>query len=286
MDISNAKRQVAEINALKGSERYAHAIEVTTPALFQRLEKATAVTNGVGALPVKKCISIKVHCRELNIGELEDLVLHLDLPLDYPSESICRVSNVTDNRGDDIGIRDAIDEKVTTYLRSFPGCECVELILDWLSDNRSTCLHPPSNDGGIVGNSHADTAGKMECYVIRYNHLLEGPEHKKEKAMVDAAKKMKLQGGLLWGTPGIVVVVPPSTAEDAREYASDCRDIGKRPDGNGEVVYLDPSDLEKAGLGGLAQQKRGGKLQSMDTATLRSACGGDEDLLRIVLGVK
>ena len=59
----------------------------------------------------------------------------------------------------------------------------------------------------------------------------------------------------------------------------------KRPDGV-EVMHFPERGVEEAGLGGLAQQKRGGKLQSLDTAMLRTACGGDEDLLRSVLGVK
>ena len=62
-------------------------------------------------------------------------------------------------------------------------------------------------------------------------------------------------------------------------------EIGKRPDGV-ESFYLQKDALEEVGLGGLAQQKRGGKLKDMDTATLRAACGGDEELLRNVLGVK
>lgn len=164
---------------------------------------------------------------------------------------------------------------IQKYLESFVGFECVELVLEWVHDNKDTCCKE---------NKPSDKEGKIECYVLRYNHLLSGPEHKKEKAMIDTAKKMKLQGGLLWGTPGVVVVVPPSTEEDAREYASDCRSIGKRADGV-ESVWLPVSGVEEGGLGGLAQMKRGGKLQEMDTGILRGVCGGDEDLLRLVLKV-
>mmetsp|Transcript_16829 Transcript_16829/g.19388 ORF Transcript_16829/g.19388 Transcript_16829/m.19388 type:complete len:102 (+) Transcript_16829:1-306(+) len=101
---------------------------------------------------------------------------------------------------------------------------------------------------------------------------------------MDTAKKSKLQGGLLWGTPGIVVIVPPSTYEDAKEYASDCRTIGKRP-GGVEEIRLPTEGITDAGLGGLAQQKRGGRLKELDTAELRKACGNDEDLLRSILGL-
>mmetsp|Transcript_44 Transcript_44/g.90 ORF Transcript_44/g.90 Transcript_44/m.90 type:complete len:278 (+) Transcript_44:124-957(+) len=277
MDLSDARRQVAEINALQLQTKYTDAIEITTPALFNRLEKAVVGSNSNGTLPVKKCISFEIKCRELDIDELSGLVLEIEFPLDYPSRSTCHVKAIQNGN-----VNGDASAKITTYLESFLGCESLELIIDWLADNKTTCLL--SNDNNNNNNNNS-MVGKVECYILRYNHLLSGPEHKKEKAMVDTAKKSKLQGGLLWGTPGIVVVVPPSTEEDAKEYASDSRDIGKRPDGV-EAMHLSERALEEAGLGGLAQQKRGGKLQNMDTALLRTACGGDEDLLRSVLGVK
>eukprot|EP00571_Detonula_confervacea_P005077 CAMPEP_0172326092 /NCGR_PEP_ID=MMETSP1058-20130122/55591_1 /TAXON_ID=83371 /ORGANISM="Detonula confervacea, Strain CCMP 353" /LENGTH=276 /DNA_ID=CAMNT_0013042797 /DNA_START=75 /DNA_END=905 /DNA_ORIENTATION=+ len=276
MDLSDARRQVTEINAFQAQSKYAHAIEITTPALFNRLEKSVggSTSSSNQHLPVKKCLSLKIKCRELDdLDELSGLILEIEFPLDYPSGSTCQIHAI--NNGANAA---GVGTKITTYLESFVGCECLELVLDWLSDNNSTCLQC-NNDAS------SDTPGMVECYILRYNHLLAGPEHKKEKAMVDTAKKSKLQGGLLWGTPGIVVVVPPSTEEDAKEYAVDSREIGKRPDGV-ESMHLPESGMEEAGLGGLAQQKRGGRLKDLDTATLRIACGGDEDLLRSVLGIR
>ena len=289
MDISDARRQVAEINGLQSQPKYSHAIEITAPALFSRLEKAVGGSSSSSStnnqtLPVKKCLSLKINCHELDDlnGELKGLVLEIEFPFDYPSTSCCQIIKAINN-GE---INTDASAKITAYLQPMIGCECLELIIDWLIDNKSTCLSSCCNDGCGDGNSsNDDTTGKVECYILRYNHLLSGSEHKKEKAMVDVAKKSKLQGGLLWGTPGIVVVVPPSTEDDAKEYAVDSREIGKRPDGV-EIMHLSSNALEEAGLGGLAQQKRGNKLKDMDTATLRMACGGDEELLRSVLGVK
>ncbi|KAL7552545.1 hypothetical protein ACHAWF_015787, partial [Thalassiosira exigua] len=248
------------------------------PALFDRLERAVGngSTGSAGQiLPVRKRLSIRIRCCELNIDELRALVLEVEFPLEYPSGSACSLRAVNCNGGPPHG---DVSARLLAYVESFSGCECLELILDWISENKSICLSTNESASN-------ETAGRAECFVLRYNHLLSGPEHKKEKAMLDAAKKSKLQGGLLWGTPGVVVVVPPSTEEDAREYAAETREIGKRPDGV-ESLHLPEKGLEEAGLGGLAQQKRGGKLQSMDTATLRIACGGDEPLLRTVLGVR
>ena len=192
MDISDARRQVAEINALQIQPKYAHALKITTPALFDRLEKA--VGNGSSSnqtLPVKKCLSLKIHCHELDLDELSGLVLEIELPFDYPSGSTCRVLHAINKTGENVS---DVGAKIATYLQSFLGCECLELILEWLSDNRSTCLSSSSRNAS----DDSAPAGMVECYILRYNHLLSGPEHKKEKAMVDAAKKTKLQGGLLW----------------------------------------------------------------------------------------
>lgn len=272
MEQANARRQVEEITALLQHGRFEHAIRITTPALLQRLEKCcTAAACSVGdkqALPVKKCLAFDIVCHELDM-ELDGLVLQVELPLDYPSNSICRVGSTYKGSFCDVG------ERISAFLQSFTGCECLETIFDWLSENRGT-LSFSNSDG---------REGMAECWVLRFNHLLQGPEHKKEKSMVDVARKSKLQGGLLWGTPGIVVIVSPSTEEDARDYSSDCRDIGKRADGV-EAIFLPERGLEQAGLGGLAQQKRGGKIKDMDTATLRTACGGDESLLKQVLNVR
>ena len=178
---------MSEINTLRSQPKYRHAIEITTPALFHRLETTVGHERG-GTLPVKKCLTIRVRCRELDLDldALAGVVLEITLPSEYPSGATCTVLAL--NNGEPV---DGMSTAMATYLESFSGCECIELVLEWLFDNKNTCLlsaNPATNA----------TEGKVECYVLRYNHLLAGPEHKKEKAMVDAAKKAKLQGGLLW----------------------------------------------------------------------------------------
>mmetsp|Transcript_74 Transcript_74/g.110 ORF Transcript_74/g.110 Transcript_74/m.110 type:complete len:302 (-) Transcript_74:229-1134(-) len=301
MEPSNAVRQVEEILTLK-DQYYKDAIEIKTPQLFNRLSRVGPKSVGRGGatlLEVKKCLSFYISCGTLYPDELDDLLLEFTFPLDYPSESTCNVralsakavqnsSDSNENEG-----YESCTRQIEQYLKSFCGYECVELTLDWVAQNKNTCLlddnsskrNDHSVEGGSSDNAGDDRLGKVKCYVLRYNHLLEGPEHKKEKAMIDAAKKARLQGGLLWGTPGVVVVVPPTTEDDAKEYASECRTIGKRADGV-EEIWLPQVGIDEAGLGGLAQQKRGGKLQELNTVGLRSACGGDEDLLRSVLGVR
>jgi len=281
MDVSNAVRQVEEILNFK-DQWYGDAIEVKTPALFQRLQKVRS--SAKNQLEVKKCLAFNVKCAILYPDELPNLLLAFEFPIDYPSENRCRVRAlyVSDPQLEYKSCTAAIER----YLDAFYGCECVESVMDWLSKNNDSCLNETEseNDIGAEISTDNDRYGKVQCYILRYNHLLSGPEHKKEKSMLSAAKKSKLQGGLLWGTPGVVVIVPPSTQDDSKEYALECRILGKRPDGVDEI-WLPLAGIEEAGLGGLAQQKRGGKMQELDTAALRTTCGEDEDLLRAVLGL-
>lgn len=290
MDPSNAVRQVEEILTLK-DQYYKDVIEMKTPQLFNRLSRISGTHTHNQLIEVKKCLSFTISYAKLHPDELNNVMLEFTFPLDYPSDSTCcvRVFNGHEHEQE----YESCTLRIQEYLKSFCGYECVELTLDWIAQNKDTCLLDNTNDDSNNskkqtedGSNERDRDVKVKCYVLRYNHLLEGAEHKKEKAMLTTAKKAKLQGGLLWGTPGIVIIVPPSTEDDAKEYASECRNIGKRvADGGAEEISLPLCGIEEAGLGGLAQQKRGGKLQGLDTAALRSACGGDEDLLRLVLGV-
>lgn len=279
MEVLDAQRQIEEILTLK-EQWHGDTIEVKTPALFSRLQKVTNSSVKTGRFEVKKCLMIHVKCWHIYPEELKDLLLEIEFPHEYPSETTCRLRAL---HASDLHLEyKSCTKTITNYVESMCGFECVESVMDWISENKDSCLieNENGNDSSLTGN---DREGKVQCFILRYNHLLSGREHKKEKSMLDAAKKSKLQGGLLWGTPGVVIVVPPSTFEDANEYASDCRTIGKRPDGV-EEVWLRLDCAEEAGLGGLAQQKRGGKLRELDTATLRIACD-DENVLRMVLGV-
>lgn len=280
MDVSDAIRQVQEISNLQ-DQWFAKdgAITIKTPALFSRLQTLdtlSSITSKV--VEVKKQLAFDIDCSILHSEELSDLILQVQFPLDYPSATACQVRAISASSSS--VEYTACSTAIDAYLQAFRGCECIEMLLDWISDHKYSCLKKKNaEEGGSKKNE-----GRVQCFILKYNHLLSGPEHKKEKAMLVAAKKSKLQGALLWGTPGIVIVVPPSIEEDAKEYASECRTIGKRAEGPNEL-WLPQSGLDEAGMGGLAQQKRGGKIQELDIAGLRCGCGGDESLLKQVLGV-
>lgn len=275
MEASDAARQVDELINLQ-EQWFAKdgGLQIKTPALFSRLQKSVGSSSN-GTLSVRKKLLFEIDCRILHPESLSDLTLQIEFPFNYPSSSTCKVLAIKSSNGDEY---QECSSAISKYLDTFCGCECIEMLLDWIDENKSTCLLERNTHSSIIPED------MVPCYVLRYNHLLSGPEHKKEKAMISVAKKANLQGGLLWGTPGIVVIVPPSSEEDAKDYASECRVIGKRAEGP-NLVWMPMTGIDEAGMGGLAQQKRGDRLQELDTAGLRCACGGNEDLLKEILGV-
>jgi hypothetical protein len=284
MNVTNARRQVNEIQSLQNSW-YGHAIKVTTPGLYNKLQKLLSNTSASskGTIKVKKNLAFQFDCTIVHPEDLPDVVIEFTYPCSYPENQLCTV-NVINSRTSEPYT--SCTTLVNTYLQSFLGSESVQIVLEWLSENKKTCLLEVSNgeSNGETKQNSSPKNGQVECYVLRYNHLLSGSEHKKEKQMIDVAKKSRLQGGILWGTPGIVVIVPESTEEDAKEYASECRAIGKRADGV-EIFWFSKDEIDAVGMGGIAQKKRGNKLLELTTSSLRIVCGGVEEVLRQVLGV-
>ena len=273
MNYSNATRQVEELQAQQ-QKWWAHALHINTPTLYNRLQQAISSHSASSkkVLKVKKPLSFSINCNILHPNTLATLVLEFTFPSNYPEETVCVVkatSTATPQQS-----CEQCTSAINAYLaQSFVGCECIDVVMEWIAEHNTTCLSPGTGD-----TTQEDT---VECYVLRYNHLLQGAEHKKEKNMVDCAKKDRLKGGILWGTPGIVVIVPPSNEEDAKEYASSCRTLGKRPDGV-EAVHFSKVGWERIWNSTGTEQK---KLLDLTIPLLRTLAGDDETLLKNVLGV-
>ena len=190
MEAINAERQLEELLTLQ-DQWYNDSIEIKTPALFNRLKRLGKIK---GTLDVKKNLSFEISCLTLFAGEeeLHDLILSFGFPFDYPNDSVCNVKALSAEEranGQDVEYK-ACTAKIQCYLEAFRGCDCVELAIDWVSQNRDTCLKEKDEElNDEVGKGNND--GKVQCWVLRYNHLLSGPEHKKEKAMLDTAKKVR-----------------------------------------------------------------------------------------------
>ena len=303
MEVSDAIRQVEELLTLQENlEDDSHVssmisgatIEIKTPQLFQRLQRIGP--NSKGKLELKKKLAFDIHWNN-NQKDCFECHLSFEFPLDYPSSSTCIVQ--LNNTNNDCNFEEQLTSgstKIQNYLKPFVGCECVELVLEWVKDNKHSCFFHTNNnnDKSLLKNDTTTTTmkdNKVCCYVLRYNHLLFGPEHKKEKAMVDVAKKSKLYGAIVWGTPGIVLLLS-STEQDVKLYATDCRDIGKRPTDGIHQIWLPKTGIIQAGLQLPVEHKeqqqqttsRGG-LEHFDTKQLRIACGSNENLVRQVLGL-
>ena len=300
LTLERVRRQIDEVLELQ--DRY--AARILAPKLFARMQ--LCAERGVEPKGVAKRLSVRVPARPI-AEALDGLALQFEFPSAYPDSAALqlRVVPVCGGDGDGgeggtsiagadgsggagagtcagagaAGAVEALAAKteasVAEYLVPFIGHECVFAALEFLSDQACELA--------AAAAAALEPRGQI-CFALRFNHLLKGPEHKKEKSMVDTAKKQGLQGAIVWGTPGVIILTG-CTEADAAEYLSACRAIGKR----GEMLmplHLAAEALESQGLGGLAQQKRGGKLAELNTAGLRASLGGDETLLKTVLGVQ
>jgi hypothetical protein len=290
--MANAERQINEVLALKAEFP---SLELATPMLFERLQECVASERAPKAAAKRLCYTIELADAT---PALAGLRLRVTLPAAYPDGALCSLS--VESAGSEGGAGGgagaggwgggagaaesgtsaeataACAAQIVAYAASFEGNECVALAMEYAAE-QGVALLQGSGGGG------AEAVPGVQCWSLRFNHLLKGPEHKKEKAMLDAAKQGRLQGAIMWGTPGVVVLTACTEAE-AKEYQSECRTIGKKGDGPNELRFPE-AGLEAAGVGGLAQQKRGGKLAELDTAGMRAAVGSDEGLLKRVLGI-
>jgi hypothetical protein len=269
LTLERAKRQVEEIRQLEESEYYS-ALAIDTPKLLQRLRKCVSSSSEPSGATKQLGLSLR-------LGEIRhewcDAILGFSLPPGYPDTESCQHSLVSEKFSQ--ACMDHCASEIKAHLENFAGNECMLTAIEYLASNGGALL--AAVEGG------EDEPGR-EVTFIRYNHLFKGPEHKKEKAMVDTAKKDGLQGAVLYGTPGIVLLINYDE-NDVQDYMSACKTIGKRPDPP-VVLRTHPEALEVAGVGGLAQQKRGGKLAEIDIRGLRIMLGGDEAKLKEALGVK
>jgi hypothetical protein len=117
--------------------------------------------------------------------------------------------------------------------------------------------------------------------VLSYHHLLYGSEHKKEKAVVSAAKSLNIKGFILYGTPGIIVLCENDDAI-VRSYLDECRSIGKS--GNQSVSFVLKNQEEE----NICREIFTRGLDSIDLTRLREIMlyfGKDEVVVREILGL-
>jgi hypothetical protein len=199
--------QICDVDAL----RQQYELDIHTPKVEDKLRQ------GCGTI---KELSGTIQWR--------DVVFTLTWPLAYSdTASLClEVSSAAecDQPTDFSDINKAIDIFSVACEGSHCGCaaDIMTYAIDLISDM-------PSSESG--SGSSGDGSGTLCMHVLKYNHLLLGSEHKKERAMVSLAKK-SLLGGVCYGTPGLIFLLGADD-DTATSYLGDCRSLGKR----GEVVF-------------------------------------------------
>lgn len=277
-----AGKQVDEIQYLLKSSEYATpsaALTITSPKLFQRLSNCIKCDREPIGASKNLSLTLKLSYFDFSWG---DALLEVTFPSAYPDCGLphfyLRSQKLSDAR-----INYCIQE-LEKYLEPFAGHCCLSSAFEYMIDNVESLLSSTmdSSETEVLeegGENEHQQHHQEAVSFIRFNHLIKGPEHKKEKAMLDAAKKENLSGAIIWGTPGVMLIAYVDDDDDVLDYMRTCKTIGKRPDGP-VVMRVTKEALECAGIG-----ESGGKLAAIDTAGLRVLLGGNEDLLREVLGV-
>jgi hypothetical protein len=98
-------------------------------------------------------------------------------------------------------------------------CRCIQ--------QQKTKALQQNNYDESLRNSSPPATSEIHRHFFSFNHLLFGAGHHKEKAMLKAAKSIGLQGAILYGTPGIIIV-DAIDADSLTSFENECRTIGKK----------------------------------------------------------
>lgn len=217
-NVSRAEIKISDLENLKTL----YDVTVDTPKVEKRLRDG---------LEAAKELSVTVHCKGIELRvkwpevypDREAIEVVLTLPdttenKDSSTELLLEESNV-----DLKSINNSINAFSRAFIGSDVGCgvDVVEYAMEMVADEMS--LKREKEDVNLN-----DT---IPVHVLKYNHLLLGNEHKKEKSMVSVAKKQFL-GGICYGTPGIVVALK-SVDSFIMSFLNECRNLGKK----GELVF-------------------------------------------------
>lgn len=200
---------------------------------------------------------------------ISDMGISIVWPKDYPDEVLevtIADARVADDKAREIA--NQVDVFASAFIGAESGCamEIISHCMEMIEDHFAT--------------APKIAAPSCPCiHVIKYNHLLFGNEHKKEKDMVTAAKSLNVAGGIYYGTPGLVLLVSDENESDVSSYMSECKSIGKK----GDLVYsttLVPSCTKYNAI------TTGKGLCELSLEDLQAAIGGVQVFRSEVLGIK
>ena len=271
LNLSRSKLQVDELDLLIESVDYGDAVTVTTPKLLQRLR--TCVDRGCEPRGILKVISVDINLAFLDFT-WADALLKLSLPGGYPEFDTLTLTLSSEKLSEQC-LNYCMGE-LQQYLRPFEGHPCIATAIEFLVDNVEDLLRAGNDTPDVPTQPIQNDSIFTPVNFIRFNHLLKGPEHKKEKSMVDIAKKKNLNGAIIWGTPGIVCLLDCDD-DEVMDYMRECKTIGKRPDGP-TVIHMEEGKESRVEFGK-------GKLAELSIDDLRLFFDGNEVLFREALGI-
>ena len=167
---------------------------------------------------------------------------------------------------------DEVNVAVSTFCGAFEGInrgyasEVVDFAIDLMSD--IAAMTPPQDMLSLV--------------ILKFNHLLLGNEHKKEKSMMAAAKKTFL-GGVCYGTPGLIILLGAND-DDVSHFLIECRAIGKK----GVQVYTGESHCDFRAADAVWSDndlKLGRGFVELSSSQVQDCMGGLDKFKRYVLNM-
>ena len=275
------------------------SIVVTTPKLLERRKKLWQ-TNQPQPIRVVKPIELEVSIPyKINDNNNKTsssssfngitTTMHLVLPIDYPTESIpdvmdIQLSATTDATSKTTRIRkEELMNEVYDFLEDFPNrgrCILTELI-EFVQQLLETTTK--NNNNTITKTTSTSTTNDDEnrIWIAKFNHLLQGPSHKKEASMVKLLKSYSFSGGMaiVYGTPGLVVVQGGTSVvqQDLVEFVGECkRSIGKTCDDSFDITALSSSSSSTSSSSFFSHSS---KVETKTLEDLKQSFDGIMDLL-------
>ena len=261
-------RIAAQLESLSSVAREFPAAEVicTTPKLLARMERAASSAAQRVSQPNKPlCFTFREGQGTASVDVA--LALQVEFPSGFPDlhDDPLRIT-ICDSVA--VAGREKLQGELDSFVSACAGYDCLVDAVRFVQENAAAASDT----------SAAPLADRSQrVAVLSFNHLLKGGEHKKEKEMVSAAKSHGLSGFIVYGTPGLVILVGFEEGDDS-SYLVTSRGIGKR----GDVVYEGKLELGEAAT---SQASRKG-LGEIDLSGVRELLGGDEELYREVIGVR
>jgi hypothetical protein len=124
---------------------------------------------------------------------------------------------------------DDFNRQIASHLKKedFVGAECALVTLNYVEEHASEFLPKIVATAPIATTTISPT--QIVRSWVRFNHLLLGKSHAKERSMVSAAKSFGIKGYIVYGTPGLVCA--QGDGDDVTSFLAECRNkIGKKPD--------------------------------------------------------